>query len=357
MGVLVGTSLIVIIPEGVDTLYSASKIGNVHTRRASSSWFIAKGSEDVHALYEREASDTAATSMPHPVLPGSSEKSPPKPVGPGPLGILQKEDNSEGAKASKEHNDSPHAWIGVALIAGFILMFVIDKLPHYTSSTKSAPRPYHISLNDLGRGLQRTPSQEHDTEVDGFVQGGSTPQEHSRGFATTTGLIIHAAADGIALGASSSSADAGLSFIIFLAIMVHKAPAAFGLTSVLLKQGLSKRTARTHLLFFSLAAPTGAILTWLFARTIGAGKIANARNTTWWTGMLLLFSAGTFLYVAMHTMQEIESSHDIKLNGHVNGIVENTDTQSQSPQASLQDFMAAIFGMVLPLFLQVGHAH
>ncbi|ERF75128.1 hypothetical protein EPUS_07817 [Endocarpon pusillum Z07020] len=364
MGVLVGTSLIVIIPEGVDTLYSASKIGNVHTRRASSSWFIAKGSQDIRALYEREASDTAATSMLYPVLPGPSEKPPSKPVEPGPLSILQKDedkntagDSSEGATASKEHNDSPHAWIGVALIAGFILMFVIDKLPQYTSSSKPAPRPYHISLNDLGRGLQRTPSQEHDTGVDGFLQGGSTPQEHSRSFATTTGLIIHAAADGIALGASSSSADAGLSFIIFFAIMVHKAPAAFGLTSILLKQGLSKRTARTHLLFFSLAAPTGAILTWLFARTVGAGRIGNARNTTWWTGMLLLFSAGTFLYVAMHTMQEIESSHDIQQNGHVNGMVENTDTQSQSPKASLQDFMAAIFGMVLPLFLQVGHAH
>ena len=364
MGVLVGTSLIVIIPEGVETLYSASKIGNVHIRRASSSWFIAEGSKDIRALYEREASDTAATSMTHPVLPGSPEKPPPKPFQPGPLGILQKEgdkntagDNSEGGKASEEHNDSPHAWIGVALIAGFILMFVIDKLPHYTSSTKPAPRPYHISLNDLGRGLQRTPSQEHDIEVDGFLQGGSSAQEHNRSFATTTGLIIHAAADGIALGASSSSANTGLSFIIFVAIMVHKTPAAFGLTSVLLKQGLSKRTARTHLLFFSLAAPTGAILTWLFAHTVGAGKIGNARNTTWWTGMLLLFSAGTFLYVAMHAMQEIESSHDIQLNGHINGNVENTDTQSQSPNPSLQDLMAAIFGMVLPLFLQIGHAH
>ena len=71
----------------------------------------------------------------------------------------------------------------------------------------------------------------------------------------TTGLVIHAAADGIALGASSVTTHNDLSFIIFFAIMVHKAPAAFGLTSILLKQGISKRTARAHLLLFSFAAP------------------------------------------------------------------------------------------------------
>lgn len=363
MGILVGTSLIVIIPEGVETLYSGSMIGNAHVRRASSNLFIAEGSQEIRALYKQE-SDTDAKLMPHSVFPRSPEKLPPRLAVPGPLSILQKqvdkntaEDNSEQGKAGKEHSDSPHAWIGVALIAGFILMFVIDKVPHYISPVKPAPRPYHISLNDLGRGPQRTLSQDHDTEADGFLQSGSITQDHSRSFATTTGLIIHAAADGIALGASSSSTNTGLSFIIFLAIMVHKAPAAFGLTSVLLKQGLSKRTARTHLFLFSLAAPTGAVLTWLFAHTNFAGKLGDTPNTTWWTGIVLLFSAGTFLYVAMHTMQEIESSHDIQLNRHVNGFVETTDTQSQSSKSSLQDLIAAIFGMMVPLFLQVGHAH
>jgi zinc transporter 9 len=104
--------------------------------------------------------------------------------------------------------------------------------------------------------------------------------------------VIHAAADGIALGASSS--DTGLSFIIFLAIMVHKAPASFGLTSVLLKQGLSSRTARAHLLVFSLAAPLGAMATFLFVQMMGSST-ADEAGTHWRTGMLLLFSGGTFL--------------------------------------------------------------
>lgn len=79
--------------------------------------------------------------------------------------------------------------------------------------------------------------------------------------------------------------------------MVHKAPAAFGLTSVLLKQGLGKRAARAHLVFFSLAAPAGAVATWMVVRTLGGGAAEGAgeESMRWWTGVLLLFSGGTFL--------------------------------------------------------------
>lgn len=78
--------------------------------------------------------------------------------------------------------------------------------------------------------------------------------------------------------------------------MVHKAPAAFGLTAVLLKQGLGKRAARAHLMVFSLAAPAGALATWMVVRTLGAGgPEAGEETMRWWTGLLLLFSGGTFL--------------------------------------------------------------
>ena len=80
--------------------------------------------------------------------------------------------------------------------------------------------------------------------------------------------------------------------------MIHKAPAAFGLTSVLLKQGLSKRAARGHLIIFSLAAPIGALSTWLLVHLIGGGGM-EGESGQWWTGMLLLFSAGTFLWVSL----------------------------------------------------------
>jgi zinc transporter 9 len=112
--------------------------------------------------------------------------------------------------------------------------------------------------------------------------------------ATTIGLVIHAAADGIALAASSFVSQASTGFVVFMALLIHKAPAAFGLTSVLLKQGRSKRQTRAHLIVFSLAAPVAALTTWVLVNTFGGDSIGG-KGTEFATGLLLLFSGGTFL--------------------------------------------------------------
>lgn len=44
----------------------------------------------------------------------------------------------------------------------------------------------------------------------------------SAGLNATLGLVIHGAADGIALGASSRSGKGSLGFIVFMAVLVHK---------------------------------------------------------------------------------------------------------------------------------------
>lgn len=231
----------------------------------------------------------AIEALPGPVIPESAAtdstfSDPPKtPTEPGKISILET-DTSKPPSSSPSpeiHQRTPHAWIGLSLILGFILMYLIDALPHLASPARASPCQNIYSLSDLSTAsspTERTPSP-------------------SRSLSTTLGLCIHAAADGIALGASSSSSTTkGLSFIIFLAIMVHKAPAAFGLTAVLLKQGLGKRAARAHLVVFSLAAPAGALATWMVVRTLGAGgPEAGEETMRWWTGLLLLFSGGTFL--------------------------------------------------------------
>ena len=160
------------------------------------------------------------------------------------------------------------------------------------------------------------------------------------------------------MGASATSSNTKLGLVIFLAIMVHKAPAAFGLTSVLLKQGLSKRAARGHLIIFSLAAPIGALSTWLLVNILG-GSGMEAEGGQWWTGMLLLFSAGTFLYVAMHAMQEEAGGHE-SMNGmgdggHNGGLLGSPPRKRQSP--ALRDTLASVVGMIIPLATQLGHHH
>ena len=368
MGVLVGTSLIIIIPEGVETLYSARPRLEGHMRRhlatpdLETRWLAV----DAYMALKRNAADVDPFLTPGPVIADKIDSPPKTPTEPGVVGIMGGDagDNSgEGTiggnvdhRLDEDHHDeSHHAWMGIALISGFILMFLIDKLPHCISSSKPNAQPYHISLTNLGRRFNQAGPAEEGSES--FLEGPNENRGQSRSFATTTGLVIHAAADGIALGASSSSSTSSLSFIIFFAIMVHKAPAAFGLTSVLLKQGLSTRAARSHLLLFSLAAPVGALLTWVFAHAIGAGSVGNVENTKWWTGMLLLFSGGTFLYVAMHTMQENSPDHEHQANGHVNGATDSREALKHEPTTSIKDLLAAVFGMILPLFLQVGHAH
>jgi zinc transporter 9 len=364
MGVLVGTSLIIIIPEGVETLYSANTESeghvsrSIHSRNNDVRWAI--GGTAIAARAELPGGDPF--SMPGPVVPDGVNVPPPTPTQPGVIGILgtdgqaKEEDRQEAPE--KHHDESQHAWIGVALITGFILMFLIDKVPEYSTPTKPKQQTHHISLNNLGRRFNMTTSLDRDEEAESFIESTVTPAQQNRSFATTTGLVIHAAADGIALGASSAASNNSLGFIIFFAIMVHKAPAAFGLTSVLLKQGVSKRTARAHLLLFSLAAPMGAVLTWIVVYTLGHRTVESKDNTTWWTGMLLLFSAGTFLYVAMHSMQEITKvPQDVQTNGHANGYADGREAPRVEERPPITDLLAACFGMILPLFLQVGHAH
>ena len=49
---------------------------------------------------------------------------------------------------------------------------------------------------------------------------------------------VFVVADGLALGAAAGLSKADVELIIFLAIMLHKAPAAFGFTSFLIHEVL-----------------------------------------------------------------------------------------------------------------------
>jgi len=311
MGVLVGTALIVIVPEGVETLYSASDYSAEALVRRSTvpeanaahgpPPHILPRKEDIwksprNARREEKAKTSDFTAMPGPVIPGADLKAeggsnapPLTPTKPGEIGILEedkhpkipstpKADKADSKPDAHDSKRTPHAWIGLSLILGFILMYLLDTLPFLAPPAPTSSHHNIYSLSDLST----SPPPASPTS--------------QRSLSTTLGLCIHAAADGIALGASSTSTSTtSLSLIIFVAIMVHKAPAAFGLTSVLLRQGLGKRSARAHLVIFSLAAPIGAVATWVVVRALGGGGKGEPALMRWWTGVLLLFSGGTFL--------------------------------------------------------------
>lgn len=288
VGILVGTSLIVIIPEGVEAVATTNKPApaphntrsTIFSRRYVPELAIPR---ELPTVEVRDASPVDIV----PLLRRAVEE---RDDAPPPEGEPPVEAPKDDMPSNNE--EFPTFYIGLSLMLGFILMFLIDRIPqHATDGMSSAPATRHISLDNLGSASVNGDAED---ETEGFLGSFAPTPRQSRSLATTTGLVIHAAADGIAMGASATTSDMKLGLIIFIAIMIHKAPAAFGLTSILLKQGLSKRAARGHLVAFSLAAPVGALGTYILVSLLGGGDMEGPAGQ-WWTGMLLLFSAGTFL--------------------------------------------------------------
>lgn len=302
VGLLVGTALMVIIPEGIDAVYS-----------------------------------TAMTAA----LAGIS-----------PVGHHHRREENE----DEEHSPAEglHVRVGFALLSGFVLMFLVDQMNGGSSHPSS-----HSHTLSIDTELQGLTSLEPDNEEDEdlLTTPGTGRTAHSRNPSAqstfseatsprlgprrtsmnnpsptldpgstspkrfplspapprpssfTLGLIVHAAFDGVALGASAHAPT--LSLIVFFAIMLHKAPSAFGLCAVLLREnGMNRFMIRRHLLIFSLAAPVAALLTyaglrWAVGLEPAVDTTSNGTGIEYWTGLGLLFSGGTFLYVAMHVMQDV----------------------------------------------------
>lgn len=256
-GLLVGTALTVIIPEGIRSLYEESKL--------------------------EEAKETSEA-------PGHKHA---------------------------EHDHSSE--IGLSLVLGFVFMMLVDQL---SSRRKEGT--------------------------------------NERNLTATIGLVVHAAADGVALGAAATTSHSDVEIIVFLAIMLHKAPAAFGLVSFLLHEGIERQRIRKHLLIFSLSAPLLTLLTYF--------GIGNEQKETLEqlnaTGIAMLFSAGTFLYVAtVHVLPELthNSGHS---HGNHRGHDYNLLEQAASAKPPLTpnglkntEICLLVLGALAPLFLTLGHHH
>ncbi|KAF9922877.1 hypothetical protein FBU30_006995 [Linnemannia zychae] len=389
VGLLVGTSLVVIIPEGVETLYSTPKsavtvppppasgisghnqpIKRSDVASAPAAGLIKRDEDFVvftpshpHLVRNRFmhgegvkaitfADNLAATFVEESTMAkrqgidenGAIAQTPSEKEDEEAYGDDERQDSGEAnnndEEDEEEENDA-HKYIGLALLSGFILMFLIDQM----GPTHAHSHNNHVSVADFTElhNLQLDDSNIRMPSAVGMGTGGGK----KRGNPITIGLVVHAAADGIALGASASRPE--LRFIVFLAIMLHKAPAAFGLSTVLLQHGFSRRQTRQQVGIFSLAAPIGAVLTYIFLQLSGHREEASLH---WWTGMLLLFSGGTFLYVAMHVMSEMNNSE--KSSGSSGYSVGGAGGEKG---LSVVDVLCVIGGMVVPLLLSVDHEH
>lgn len=136
--------------------------------------------------------------------------------------------------------------IGLSLVLGFVFMMLVDQISQRKTNNGS---------------------------------------ENDKNITATLGLVVHAAADGVALGAAATTSHQDVEIIVFLAIMLHKAPAAFGLVSFLLHAKVERQQIRRHLGIFSLSAPLLTLLTY-FGIGQEQKETLNSVNAT---GIAMLF--------------------------------------------------------------------
>lgn len=187
------------------------------------------------------------------------------------------------------------AILGATVLVGFLAMLVLE-----------------------GFGAGHAVHEEHHDHVQGHGHGHvHHPASPS---ILAVGLSVHALADGVAIGAAAAAGDTAFSVLVATAVLIHRVPAAFSLGLFALHETDDSGRSVRALIAFALATPLALLLT--FAALDGADDRVIA--------LTLLFSAGTFVYVA--TVDTLPAIH-------------NPDTGRRSVRNVLLG--AAIFAIVL----------
>jgi hypothetical protein len=267
-------------------------------------------------------------------------------------------------------------------------------------------------------GASTPPNADGERELN--VRANTGGDHSAKSKSALAGMVVHAFVDGVALGAAVREGDSALGLIVFLAIMLHKAPSSFGLSSYLLHHGIShdggERGApgapeqgsqgrggarhvcptrslrlcrpgpslnaillhpiscpprpffppllavKRRLLLFSSAAPLGAMLTY---------SLLSINIFTYKQEMLalcLLFSGGTFLYVATaHVLPEIQAGgfededededHAAAEDGRHGHAHSHGHSHRTPPRMKWTEVWVMVAGVLLPLLLDVHHGH
>jgi ZIP family zinc transporter/zinc and cadmium transporter len=121
---------------------------------------------------------------------------------------------------------------------------------------------------------------------------------HHTGYAVLGGLSVHALFDGVAIGSGFVISNA-LGWLIFLAILLHKAPEGFTMASVMLASGRSRVVAFSSAVALAAATLIGVLVIELAPHWIRAG---------------LPISAGVALYVgASDLVPEVNREPGIRM--------------------------------------------
>lgn len=158
--------------------------------------------------------------------------------------------------------DLPEVLLGGSFLLGFLVMIALEGwgLGH------SVHEEHHDHSLDHGHGHVHHPANSKSLPV---------------------GLSVHAVADGLAVGAAAAGGETAAAALIAVAVLLHKVPAAFSLGIFAAHERATSNQALRDVAIFSVMTPIALIV---------ASQVLNEEPR--WLVLALMFSAGTFLYVA-----------------------------------------------------------
>lgn len=215
---------------------------------------------------------------------------------------------SHSLQGSKSANVQvfPTSQIAYSLLVGFACMLVIEHLAPHSCSQHTDDLPLHNVKVDAPENIFDAEALESGGSMDrgraDHIERSSSSHLSSqavtfdREIPFTAGLFIHGLTDGLALGAAAFTPDAAhnsshLTLIVFVALMLHKAPTSLAFTLSLLSNNVTRAKCKKHLAIFSSSTPLGTMLSYVLMSFL-------APRDNKWSGFALLFSGGSFLYVA-----------------------------------------------------------
>tara|TARA_B110000263_G_C15284680_1_gene500119 strand:- start:365 stop:1510 length:1146 start_codon:yes stop_codon:yes gene_type:complete len=185
--------------------------------------------------------------------------------------LISSHSHEDSAKSGEEHDDA--LLLGGAILCGFLLMLILE-----------------------GSGIGHAIHEEHHDHSEEHEHGHvhhSTP-----GWLLVVGLTLHAATDGLAIGAAAASGSVAITATVALAVLIHKGPAAFSLGVFSMHERVQRKDSVRDVLIFSLATPIMMLIAFVTLDDLEMHII----------GLAMLFSAGTFLYVAtVDTLPDIHN--------------------------------------------------
>lgn len=187
--------------------------------------------------------------------------------------LITSHSHEDSAKHGEEHNDG--LLLGGAILCGFLLMLILE-----------------------GSGIGHAVHEEHHDHSEEHEHG--HVHHNTPGWLLVLGLTLHAATDGLAIGAAAASGSVAITATVALAVLIHKGPAAFSLGVFSLHERTERKDSVRDVVIFALATPVMMMVA--FATLDGL--------ETHLIGLAMLFSAGTFLYVA--TVDTLPDIHNLE---------------------------------------------